>query len=100
MNYQEWAESRGNPAAVVPTVAPPAADDPLATTFRTANTESTEDRLRATERNLVEVLEQLQRSYIESAQPYLQRLYAVREALNPRRLEVTVEQARALGLVK
>lgn len=57
------------------------------------------DALREQERQILEVLDQLRRSYAEAAQPYIQRLHAVRAVLYPRRIFVTESEAKALGVI-
>lgn len=57
------------------------------------------DALREQERQLLEVLEQLRRSYVEAAQPYIQRLHTVRAVLYPPRIFITEAEAQALGVI-
>jgi hypothetical protein len=56
------------------------------------------ESLREQERKLVEVLEEIKDSYMRAAEPYARRLQALRDVMNPPRVIVTIEQARAMGV--
>lgn len=61
---------------------------------------SYDDMARDTEeRYLIDILAGLQESYAKSAQPYIDRLAAIRSAKQPPPIYLTMEQAQALGFV-
>ncbi len=55
--------------------------------------------LQREEARMVRELQNLQQEYMERALPFSKRLLEIREALYPPRITVTLEQARALGLI-
>ena len=49
------------------------------------------------ERNLLDMLANLQREHHKAAKPYVDRLAAIRQMQSPEKVFVTVEQARQMG---